>query len=62
MEININNEVLDEYSTLYDSEDFVLAKAFKDKGFDDKVLHQVKCIEVLVDSLICQKEIYNNTL
>jgi hypothetical protein len=57
MEANINNEALDDYSTLYYNEDLLLVKAFRDKGYDEDALYEIKLIEVLVDSLICQKKI-----
>lgn len=55
----INDKALDNYSNLYNDNEFPLVKAFKNKGFDEETLNKIKLIELLCDIFSKQKQIYN---
>jgi hypothetical protein len=58
-----NDEELDDYGrfyySIYDDKEFPLVKAFKDKGYSEDVLHDIKRISLFIDAMETQRIIYN---
>lgn len=57
---SINDKALDNYFNFYSDDEFALVKAFKDKGYSNNVLCDIKKIELLIDCFSKQKEIFSN--